>query len=216
MNLHSLGEITLSLSTGIYFIWFIPLIWNNFKRKDTAGLSYWMHGLLLFGYIADLMYGFGQNMEWQYRLVTFLGLISLGIQHAQIIRYGLHSRQDAINILIISILAVGLLIYAGFNIFIIQRSLAFYNMTGFISTLCWFSYMLPQIIKNFIRQSTAGLSVSFVVLSILISLLDITSTITLKWAWPSLLESPLTLVKKLTLLAQVYYYDRKYMKRLIL
>ena len=49
MTAHQIGEITLSLSTIVYFFWFVPQIILNYKRKSTAGFSLWMHGLLLIG-----------------------------------------------------------------------------------------------------------------------------------------------------------------------
>src|SRR3989338_11149191 len=102
MTHHVIGEITLSLSTLIYFFWFLPQIYLNFKRKNTDGLSLWMHGLLLLGYSADLLYGFGRHMQWQYRLVTIVGLICLFVQHIQFGKYGLHSK--AIKIISVAIL----------------------------------------------------------------------------------------------------------------
>ena len=40
----------------------------------------------------DLIYGFGREMQWQYRMVTVVGLLSLSIQHYQFGRYGLHTK----------------------------------------------------------------------------------------------------------------------------
>lgn len=50
---HNIGEITASVSTLVYFIWFLPQLWLNLKRHNTDGLSLWMHGLLLLGSYAD-------------------------------------------------------------------------------------------------------------------------------------------------------------------
>src|SRR5438445_7099169 len=97
MTAHTVGEITVNISSLIYFVWFVPQIWLNYRRKNTDGLSLWMHGLLLLGYSADLLYGFGRDMQWQYRMVTIVGLFFLFIQHYQFGRYGLHSKAIKLN-----------------------------------------------------------------------------------------------------------------------
>lgn len=209
---HTIGEITLSFSTLVYFIWFVPQLWLNFKRRDTEGLSYWMHGLLFMGYCADLMYGFGEHMQWQYRAVTIVGLLSLCIEHIQIGRYGLHSRAEKWNYVGISLLVLVMLCYALYSLIDVRHRMSFYNAMGMISNVCWFLWVLPQIIKNYVRKSTEGLSLAFVLISVLLSACDLVSAYSLNWSWPSLLGAPLTLIKKTVLLLQYYIY-RKGSKR---
>lgn len=206
MNLHAIGEISISISTAIYFVWFVPQIWLNQKRRDTEGLSYWMHGLLLLGYCADLLYGFGLHMQWQYRAVTIFGLLSLLVEHWQIGRYGLHRRSEVINYLIISALCFALLTYATSAILWGHHDHAYYSFMGVISNTCWFLYVLPQIVKNYIAKSTQGLSIGFVIISIALSICDVISAYTLGWDWPSLIGAPVALGKKAILLWQYRYY----------
>ena len=208
MTAHMIGEITLSLSSFIYFIWFLPQLWMNFKRKNTDGLSLWMHGLLLLGYSADLLYGFGRDMQWQYRMVTIVGLIFLFVQHFQFGQYGLHSKAIKMNYLLLSALTLIVFSYAILNFTLLHHGKKYYDIAGFISDLCWMTYVLPQIIKNFVQKSTKGLSIWFVVLSVVLSLLDITSTFALHWDWPSVVSSLVTLFKKSILVFQVVYYTR--------
>lgn len=206
MTAHSLGEFTLSLSTIVYFLWFIPQISLNFRRKSTDGLSFWMHGLLLIGYSADLLYGFGRDMQWQYRMVTIVGLIFLFIQHAQFARYGLHTRTQKNSFILLSVFIALLLVYAILNFTLLHHDKKYYDIAGFISDLCWMTYLFPQIIKNYTRKSTVGLSIGFVVIDIVLSFLDITSTFTLHWDWPSMLGVCVDIVKKSILLFQIVYY----------
>lgn len=207
--MHSIGEISVNASLLIYFIWFVPQLVLNAKRRDTEGLSMLMHALLCVGYSADLMYGFGRHMQWQYRAVTVIGLISLTIQHYQFGRYGLHSHREKGSYIAISLIFIGLFCYAIYNIDATHRSKQFYDLAGVVSSTCWFTYMLPQIIKNFMNKSTKGLSMQFVVLSLLLSVCDIISAWTLGWDYPSKIGAPLTLVKKSILLGQGVYYGRR-------
>lgn len=207
MTAHQIGEITLSISSAIYFVWFLPQIYLNFKRKNTDGLSLWMHGLLLLGYCADLLYGFGRDMQWQYRMVTIVGLFFLCVQHFQFAKYGLHSKAQKINYRILSALAIIIFSYAILNFTYLHHGKKYYDTAGFISDVCWMLYLFPQIIKNYQQKSTKGLSVWFVVLSIILSVLDITSTFTLHWDWPSVLSECVTLLKKSILVFQMIYYQ---------
>ncbi|MCX7125564.1 MAG: PQ-loop repeat-containing protein [Gammaproteobacteria bacterium] len=211
MNAHMLGEITLSISTVVYFIWFLPQIWLNFKRKSTKGLSLWMHGLLLLGYCADLLYGFGREMQWQYRMVTITGLFFLLIQHYQFWRYSLNDNKRTrkathINFILLSSMVLILLFYAVFNFTVDHHSKQYYDIAGFISDICWMTYLFPQIIKNYLAKSVVGLSVGFVVIDIILSCLDMTSTFALHWDWPSVVSAFITLFKKGILVSQIVYY----------
>lgn len=208
MTAHQLGEFTLSLSSFIYFIWFLPQLWMNFKRKSMDGLSLWMHGLLLLGYSGDLLYGFGRDMQWQYRMVTIVGLICLFAQHIQFWRYGLKTKAAVLNFLFLSLLTIIVFTYAILNFTLLHHGKKYYDFAGFISDMCWMTYVLPQIIKNFMQKSTKGLSVLFVMISIVLSLLDITSTFALHWDWPSILSECITLFKKSILIFQVVYYRK--------
>lgn len=206
MNAHLLGEITLSVSTVVYFIWFVPQLLMNFRRKNTDGFSLWMHGLLFIGYCADLLYGFGRHMQWQYRLVTISGLFFLTIEHVQFWLYGNHTRSQRINFYILTIVIGVLLFYAAYNVYEINHSKHYYNLAGYLSDFCWMTYIIPQIIKNYQLKSTKGLSPSFVIMSIVLTMLDMVSTFALHWALPSVISQFITLAKKSILIGQMYYY----------
>ena len=206
MNAHLIGEITLSISSIIYFVWFLPQIWLNYRRKSTEGLSLWMHGLLLLGYSADLLYGFGRHMQWQYRAVTVSGLVWLFVQHLQFARYWLNTRAEKINFGLLSALVLIVFSYAILNFTLLHHGKRYYDMAGLVSDVCWATYLLPQIIKNFVLKSTRGLSAGFVLIAVVLSVLDITSTLTLHWDWPSVVSECVTLVKKGVLIFQMVYY----------
>lgn len=205
-SLVDLGNIALNLSLIIYLVWFIPQIVLNFKRKNTEGLSFWMYGLLTMGYLTDLLYGFGREMEWQYRLVTMVGLISLAVQHYQFWRYaGLTAWKRSAHALLNGSYGF-LFLYALWALYERPYGQNFYVSAGIIANICWFIYSLPQILKNYYHQSTVGLSVAFVWLAILLKLCDITSAFSLDWDYPSKVGAVATLGLSLILLFQVRRY----------
>ena len=200
---------SLNLSLAIYLVWFIPQIWLNFKRKDTEGLSLFMHGLLCLGYLTDLLYGFGRGMQWQYRTVTLTGLVSLAVQHYQFGRYGLHRITQKYMYVALTFLLL-ILIFIIFYVFHLNSDRKiFYDNAGMVANICWFIYMLPQIIKNRVNHSAQGLSALFILLGILSNLCDITSAWILGWDFPSKIGPPITLIGNLILLSQIIYYKKQ-------
>jgi uncharacterized protein with PQ loop repeat len=204
-----IGQISLNTSFFIYVIWLLPQILLNFKRKDTEGLSMLMHGILYLGFLTDLMYGFGREMQWQYRAVTIIGLLSLTVQHYQFFRYGLHNAKQKMMFHILSIFCLSLLMYVISTIRSNHTSQQFYDAAGMISNACWLSYMLPQIIKNHLNRSTVGLSLAFIFLSMFLEVCDFTSAWMLGWDYPSKVGPLVTFIGNLILFFQITYYAKK-------
>jgi len=215
LNLNLIGQISLDISTLAYLIWFVPQIILNFKRHSTQGLSLSMHGLLCVGYLCDLIYGFGLGMQWQYRLVTGIGLASLFIQNYQFGRYGLYKKLEKIYFIFLNFLFFILIIFA-FKILVFSHAYffhqAFYDHIGMVSNICWFTYMIPQIIKNYFSKSTFGLSPYFVLIALFLNLCDSTSAWALDWDYPSKIGAMTAFGKNLILIFQVIYYAKFYKK----
>lgn len=204
-----LGHITLNLSLSLYLLWFIPQLLLNARRHNTEGLSYLMHGLLFIGYLADLLYGFGRDMQWQYQMVTIIGLFCLSYQHDQIRRYGLQSRVEKIVFAVVTLVILLGFSAAIYDLTTLTHSKAYYDAAGMVSNICWFSFTIPQIIKNYRQKSTQGLSLMFVMISIFICVFDNISAWALYWDYPSKIGLPLSLLKKIILLWQFYNYSGK-------
>lgn len=204
-----ISQITLNTSLCIYFIWFAPQIFLNFKRKNTQGFSIGMHNILCIAYLSDLMYGIGRDMQWQYRMVTIVGLLSLAIQHYQFFRYGWHDIKQRTIHTVLTMLYLCVLGYIALSIYANQHTQAYDDLAGMLANLCWLSYMLPQIIKNYRNQSTVGLSISFVFLAIFINCCDSISAWSLDWDYPSKVGPIMALMGNTILLLQVFYYARK-------
>lgn len=203
--MHTIGLISLNLSTCIYFFWFIPQLALTFKRKKTTGLSFTMHAVLTIGYISDLLYGFGCSLPVQYKLVSMCGLGYLAIQHLQFVVFNkLNWRMIIITMLLLLFLAFSL-----HSIVFANRSREFFDDFGMVSNICWFSFMLPQIIKNYQQGSAAGLSINFVVLSIFSTVLDAVAAFALGWDWPSKVGAPIAMLQQFILLSQCLNFRRQ-------
>ena len=221
MNTYLLGEITLSISTILYMIWMWPQILHTQKRKTTEGLSFQLHICLFIAACCDLIYGNGQDMEWQFRLVTISLLICLIIQHIQFLRFkktklniyissNTNKKTIVVNrIYIATIILTSLLVISILIILDKHYSNNTYNNIGFVSVIFYHLYTIPQIYKNHQLKSTDALSNSFIYILIILSTLDLCSAISLSWNWPSLVGPSSALVTAIILLYQLQSYKKK-------
>jgi uncharacterized protein with PQ loop repeat len=195
-----IGNITLNISSVCYFIFYLPQILHNLAYKKVDHLSMWMQFILCIATMADLLYGFGRGMPWQYRAVTIVGLISLAIQQWQICWYS-HRSHLKMTLLLGTLLALSIYCVVHKNLNMTALMLA-----GMLAQLGGMVYALPQIMKNFAIRTSDGLSFYFIVLGILLDACDSISAWTLNWDFPSKIGSPLAIAFSLVLLGQFFAY----------
>lgn len=78
---------------------------------------------------------------------------------------------------------------------------------GYLSRAGFLIYTLPQIMKNHALKSADAISIPFIYLSLVLSVLDMTSAWCLNWGWPNKLGSPLTMLLLCVMLIQIKQYD---------
>lgn len=201
--LENVGCFTLNVSFFLYLIFYCPQLIHNLKEKNLRELSLLMHFILCIATIADLIYGFGRDMQWQYRVVTLVSLIGLTIQHLQICS-AICNRQT----LLMSFILGTALIFSIFSVYFnfLPKELAI--AAGAIAQVGVFIFTLPQIIKNHRGNTAIGVSIYFVFLTVILNILDTISAWTLNWDWPSKFGSPFALVLALVLLRQFWLYKK--------
>lgn len=204
-SLSSIGHITLNISFVLYLIFYLPQLIHNFKKNNIQELSLLMHLILCVATIADLIYGFGRHMQWQYRLVTIISLLCLTLQHWQICYYQKFDRK----LFLLSISLAITLLLAVVSIYTEIISAKFAITAGTLAPIGYFTFTIPQIIKNYRDQTTIGISIYFVLISVSLNLLDTISAWTLQWDWPSKIGSPLALLLASILLRQFWTYKPK-------
>lgn len=201
--LEKVGYLTLNISFFVYLIFYCPQLIHNLKQKNIRELSLLMHFILCIATIADLIYGFVRDMQWQYRIVTIVSLVWLTIQHLQIC-YAIRNRQ---TLLMSFVLGVAL-IFSMFGIYFKFLSKELAIVAGGVAQVGIFIFALPQIIKNYRDGTAIGVSIYFVFLTVILNTLDAISAWTLNWDWPSKFGSPLALVLALVLLRQFWLYNK--------
>ena len=203
-----IGTISLNSSFVLYLLVYLPQIFHNRKSHHLSSLSMGMHLILYSSYCLDLMYGFSSNLQWQYKTVSVVSLTLLIIQHLQITwHYQAEKKWSLFNFNLIFILMA----LAGVVYFFTANQANLSEQTtqtiGYMSRIGFLLYTLPQIMKNRALKSANAISVKFIYLSLILSLLDMTSACCLDWGWPNKLGSPLTMSLMLIMLMQMKKYN---------
>jgi hypothetical protein len=151
-----------------------------------AQLSLGMHFLLILAYIFDLFYGYAMHLQWQYRLVSWVGLGCLMVQHWQFIRYFFHERLRVwLGIQLLMMLIFMLLLCDFFLVKTAELSQQECLMLGYGARICFILCALPQVLKSHRYESLSAISLHYIYLNMSVISLDFISAWCLDWGWPN-------------------------------
>ena len=204
-----ISQISLNASFILYLIFLWPQIFHNWKHKELHNLSLGFHFLLFFSYIADLLFAFYQNMPWQYKTVSLIGLTCLLIQHFQLKHY--YKFNSRLNKLFDFSLIFTLIILLSSFFHLSQRQLTpkfLPIILGFIANIGFVFYLIPQIIKNHLnnQKKAKSISLGFLILGFSINILDLISAISLNWPIASKLGCLASFLLKVILIIQYFKF----------
>lgn len=206
-----IGHISINISFVIYCIYFLPQIIHNQFKRQAGHISHGTHLLMVVANALDLIYGFGFDLQWQYRVVTMLTLACLLFQQWQIYRdsksinqqKNRHAQSYDFHILCLLVIAVGIALVSLHNL-----NNAILENIGFISMFCYAIYWLPQIIKNIKEKNATAFSLIFLILNVLALVCDEISALSFGWPLPSIISPIVILSLLFIMVGQYYYYQR--------
>lgn len=205
----TIGALSLNISFILYLVLFFPQLLHNLIYKKTKNLSLLMHSILVLANCADLIYGFGRHMQWQYRTVTIVALACLVIQGIQICTYSrFDKRLFKTNLATIIFLNL-IVLYAIYSVWMENLTVTTMITIGAIAHLGFITYSIPQIIKNYRLRTTSGISIYFVGLSIFLGICDTVSAWALQWDLPSKIGSPIMVMLGMILFSQFFTLRKK-------
>ncbi|MDA0911179.1 MAG: PQ-loop repeat-containing protein [Proteobacteria bacterium] len=206
-----IGHISINISFVIYCIYFLPQIIHNQLKHQAGHISHGTHLLMVVANVLDLIYGFGFDLQWQYRVVTMLTLACLLFQQWQIYRDSDIGERTGdrkgesynFHVICLFIIAVGIALVSLHNL-----NNAMLENIGFISMFCYAVYWLPQIIKNIKEKNATAFSLIFLVLNVLALICDEISALSFGWPLPSIISPIVILSLLFIMVGQYYYYQR--------
>lgn len=206
MNLaHCIGEVTLNFTALIYIIWQIPQFMHNIQQKTNNNLSIKTHLILLLGYVVDLVYGFGEQLPLQYKIVTISGLICLVAEHCQVWVYWKYDEHYKSYFILFTVL---LFLCAIKSLLSGAHTKNYYNICAIIAWLCWLSCLWPQLYANYRAQNVTGISCLTATLAMLTGIGDVISSFTLAWPLMSKLALIGMLIPRTILMVQLKLYKK--------
>ncbi len=180
MSYSTIGAISLNISFLLYVIHYFPQLIHNQRDGQLQQLSLNFHYLLGFCYLADLNYGYGLGLPWQYRLVSWVGVLCLIIQHFQLTKIYKHLRSFKWVSCLLALMT-GMTFYALYTEF----SPSYYSAMGYLAHVTGLFFFLPQIIKNYRQPAALSLSINFLLLDWICYFCDNVSAWSLAWPLPS-------------------------------
>lgn len=189
MQLYAIGQFSLSVSFLIYCFYFLPQIWHNRKPEYARRISHGLQLTYVLAYSADWLYGAAAHLEWQYRWVSLLGIVSLCYQQWQIRPANKNSTYQLSCLLLVLMIGASLLLSAFPNqITLPTTALGLLSMLGSV-----FAF-IPQLISNYKSKSGLAINHGFIAITLICAVLDMISAVCLQWPWPSWVSPPLLFV----------------------
>ncbi|MDP1574966.1 MAG: PQ-loop repeat-containing protein [Coxiellaceae bacterium] len=196
-----IGMLSLNISLVLYLINYIPQLWHNKIDRHISGLSFYFHCLFLLSYLTDLIYALGCHMQWQYCLVSVIGMVYLFIQHGQI-----KNAITAQSFLVINCLLTLTIFLGVFFLCLEKHHGVIFIIMGYFSRVTGWIAFFPQIVKN-IKSSTAlSLSALYLIIDLACKLCDNVSAWILSWPMPSKLGAIFSIVICSILIFQKYKF----------
>ena len=207
---YQIGNILLNISLMVYLFRLIPQLIHNATKKRTHHISLTMQTLFVIGYSCDVVYGIGDGLPWQYRLVSCSGLLMLVIQHIQI-GQNLIQRRD-------KLLSTFMMITVALSLFIIGLSAVFYLyphtrhlalLCGYVASIAWLGHFLFQIHYNHRIKTTDGFSPIYIFTGFYDAISDLIVSLLLHWDIPNVLSASWAIITHFYWLFQWWTFDKR-------
>ena len=195
MDQSLIGHIGLNIALLTYVVVYLPQLHHNRDKHHLVEMSLWMHMMLLLAYVLDLGYGIASHLPWQYLTVSSAGLLSLSVQHTQIVRL---LRAEAKFKLMWSLGCIWFVIIGMMGgCFISYQSRLdphLITILGYAARILFSVYLIPQLYKNQRDNAHTALHFQFIRLNMMVNTLDLISAWCLNWDWPNKLGPLITMV----------------------
>ena len=210
-NYNYLGHASLNISAAVYMLYFIPQLLRNAKRRRLARISglqlptvsWGLQLCYVIGASADLLYGFGLHLPWQYCAVSLSVMLSLCVQQYQL--RPMLGKDYRPYIMLCAV--CGGAVATCMLLFLCYPRHSILIIAGILSTACYWVAFVPQLVRNFILKNGAALSCIFIALTMTTAVLDMISALCLHWPWPSLVGPPVIFFTHVIALWQYHYWS---------
>lgn len=173
-DLQTIMRALLWVAYVLYVFCFIPQVFTNIERKSTAGLSNTTIFIYFYGYLIEILYAFFLGLPLALKVMIPVGAAVAGTLVVQRLYYdpGPQHRHRVFAIYGTAMGSVGALMLLG-------QWYPFFtgNLAGWIGTIMWLVYQIPQVVKVQQAKSVEGFNFLFIVIAIIGAVIEIAAGI---------------------------------------
>lgn len=204
-SINSFAQITIWIVNLLYFLAILPQIWLNYKLKSTKGLSDFMLLGYMLGYGSQVYYNFCLGLPNGYKVMAPFGLFGVLIMIFQRIYY---HKTDLDLVFLTCAITIWCIFILGIPIAFIYPIITG-HIAGWITTVAWSVYQIPQAFKIYQQKSVKGLSLPFILILGLGILIETISGFILHLPMPTIFNNIRSISAYVIFLGIYFYYMKK-------
>ena len=192
------------LAQLLYFVGFIPQIITNYRLKSLGALSDLYLLSFTIGWLAETYYVYLLGLPFAYLVMAPLSTVGICLMVGQRFWYAKRSEMARLSIIYfgITIFTLGLIPLA----FWYQETVG--QFTGWLASLVWCTYQLPQVAKMFREKSVLGYSLVFSTMIGLAAMLECYAAFSLHLPYQTMLNTIRGMCVYLIICYQFYRFGR--------
>lgn len=167
-------RILLWFAYALYVACFVPQVMTNHRVKSTKGLSNTTICIYFFGYLIEILYAFLLGLPLALRVMIPLGAGVAGTLVGQRIYYETnkwHRLRAIVLYVSLSCFAVAMALWG------ISQPLLVGHLCGWIGSMCWFIYQLPQFYKVYKTKSVEGFNYALIIIASIGAVIEIAAAV---------------------------------------
>lgn len=158
----------------LYVVCFIPQVFTNVARQSTDGLSKATVFIYFYGYVIEILYVYFLDLPMALKVMVPMGALVATILVIQQFYYESFSnrRWHMVGQYIIALASIALLVGIG------QTQPVFIgNLAGWIGSVMWLTYQIPQVYKIHTTRSVQGFNFLFIIIATTGAIIEVAAAI---------------------------------------
>lgn len=187
----------------LYVACFLPQVVTNYRRQSTDGLSNATIFIYFFGYLVEILYAFFLDLPIALKVMIPMGAGVAGTLVIQRLYYDPQPEYRVRTMAAYGLVLIAFLIgvWAG------QHHPHFVgHLCGWVGSLCWFAYQVPQVYKVHTRRSVKGFNFWFILIASIGAFIEVAAAIIIPLPAQGLFNGTRGLFFNLILTLQFYRY----------
>jgi uncharacterized protein with PQ loop repeat len=190
----------------LYFGCFIPQVVTNYRRRSTDGLSNTTIFIYFFGYLIEILYAFFLDLPLALKVMIPIGALIAFLLVLQRLYYDPSPRLRWKVLTLYSGISTAFILVAWWGQ---QHPYLVGHACGWIGSLCWFAYQIPQVYKVNRTKSVEGFNYWFIIITSVGAVIEVAAAIIIPLPAQGLFNGSRGLFFNLIFTYQFYKYHKQ-------